>query len=191
MRPLSPVILMAFALALVDDAADAIGLGDQDPLAAATPDVGTSAAFVHHAGYWSHFDHRSGTSVWPLPNTTSCNELAAFAARHLALAADAPEAGDVYLLWSPAKKEFVRTGIVLSRSRRFRYPSGKHHYECLTIDGATTCDGSLRGGLTAVVQRVLSPSKGDRLIRWPLLEQIPREQLWPAEPGEQRVRRAA
>jgi hypothetical protein len=92
------------------------------------------------------------------------------------LAADAPEPGDVYLLWSPAKRLFVRAGIVLSRSRRFRYPSGRRYYECLTIDGDTADDGSLRGGRTAVVQRALSPSSGDRLIRWPLLELVTGEQ---------------
>jgi hypothetical protein len=183
---------MTFALAFVDDAGAAIDAGDSAVAAAigvtAVTDVGWSAAFVHHVGYWSHFDHRSGTSVWPLPDTGSCSDLAAFAARHLVLAADAPEPGDVYLLWSPAKKEFVRTGIVLSRSRRFRHPSGRRHYECLTIDGDTTRHGSLRGGQTAVVQRVLSPSRGDRLIRWPLLELLSVERSYS---GEFPIRRAA
>jgi hypothetical protein len=122
-----------------------------------------------------------GTSVWPLPATSSCTELAAFAAQHFVLAADAPEPGDVYLLWSPAKRLFVRAGIVLSRSRRFRYPNGRRFYECLTIDGDTASDGSLRGGRTAVVQRVLSPSSGDRLIRWPLLELMAVERSWSDE----------
>ena len=174
-RPLSPALLLTFAAALVDDAA-AVDGGDDLAIAANPDDAGWSATFVNHAGYWSHFDFRMGTSVWPLPATSSCTELAAFAAQHLVLAADAPEAGDVYLLWSPAKRQFVRAGIVLSRSRRFRYPSGRKFYECLTIDGDTASDGAIRGGRTAVVERVLSPSRGDRLIRWPLLELMPGEQ---------------
>jgi hypothetical protein len=168
-RPLSPAFLLTFAQALVDDAA-AVDGRDDAPIAANADDGGWSATFVQHAGYWSHFDYRMGTSVWPLPATSSCTELATFAAQHFVLAADAPEPGDVYLLWSPAKRLFVRAGIVLSRSRRFRYPSGRRFYECLTIDGDTADDGALRGGRTAVVRRVLSPSSGDRLIRWTLLE---------------------
>ena len=30
------------------------------------------AAFVYHVGYWSHFDHRSGKSSWPLAARWSC-----------------------------------------------------------------------------------------------------------------------
>jgi hypothetical protein len=173
--PLCPALLLTFAQALVDDAA-AVDARDDSTPAADTQEAGWSATFVHHAGYWSHFDYRMGTSAWPLPATSNCTELAAFAAQHLVLAADAPEAGDVYLLWSPAKRMFVRAGIVLSRSRRLRYPSGRRYYECLTIDGDTADDGAVRGGRTAVVQRVLSPSKGDRLIRWPLIELLSAEQ---------------
>ena len=186
-RPLSPAFLLTFAQALVNDAA-AVDGGDESAIAANAKDADWSATFVHHAGFWSHFDYRMGTSVWPLPATSSCTELAAFAAEHFVLAADQPEPGDVYLLWSPAKKLFVRAGIVLSRSRRFRYPSGRRYYECLTIDGDTATDGSLRGGHTAVVQRVLSPSKGDRLIHWPLLELMAVDQTWF---GELPLRRAA
>ena len=186
-RPLSPAFLLTFAQALVDDAAS-VDVRDDSTIAANANDDHWSATFVHHAGFWSHFDYRMGTSVWPLPATSSCTELAAFAAEHFVLAADEPEPGDVYLLWSPAKKLFVRAGIVLSRSRRFRYPSGRRYYECLTIDGDTGSDGSLRGGHTAVVQRVLSPSSGDRLIRWTLLELIAVETPYF---GEVPLRRAA
>jgi hypothetical protein len=133
-------------------------------------DVGWSAEFVHHVGYGSHFDRGLGTSVWPLPATSRCNELAAFGASHFALAADAPQPGDIYLLWSPAKKCFVRAGIVFDGVRPFSYPSGRTGYECLTIDGDTTQHGSVRGPYTALIQRVLSADAGDRLIRWPLLE---------------------
>jgi hypothetical protein len=169
-RPLSPAFLLTFAQALVDDASAVAARDDSTTAASAKDAADCSPTFVHHAGYWSHFDYRMGTSVWPLPETSSCTELAAFAAERFVLATDAPEPGDVYLLWSPAKKLFVRSGIVLSRSRRLRYPSGRRYYDCLTIDGDTASDGSLRGGHTAVVQRALSPSSGDRLIRWPLLE---------------------
>jgi hypothetical protein len=180
---LSPAFLIIFAQALVDDAVAIDARDDSDAMAApgANPtDGGWSAALVHHAGYWSHYDYRMGTSVWPLPATSSCTELAAFATEQLVLAADAPERGDIYLLWSPAKKLFVRAGIVVGCTQRLSYPSGGTGYECLTIDGDTTSHGLLRGPHTAVVRRVLSPDSGDRLIRWPLLELISSEVPWSA-----------
>lgn len=202
-RPLCPAFVMNFGLALLDDAT-AIGEVSCDTSAplrrrytipndvdVATPDAlptdgGWSTAFVHHVGFWSHFDYRLGSSVWPLPATASCTELATFAARHFVLAADAPEPGDIYLLWSPAKKLFVRAGIILSRSRRIRYPSGRKCYSCLTIDGDTTRDGQLRGPHTVLVQRMISPAAGDRLIRWSLIESTG-EQLRYAESPSQRA----
>src|SRR5205814_5697178 len=68
-RPLSPAFLLTFAQALVDDAATADDR-DDSAIAANAKDGGWSATFVHHAGYWSHFDYRMGTSVWPLPATS-------------------------------------------------------------------------------------------------------------------------
>lgn len=173
-RPLSPAFLITAALALVDDASPSEGATREtpSPLASRYRDSagGWSAAFVHHAGYWSHFDYRMEASIWPLPATSSCTELAAFAADHCALCADAPNPGDIYLLWSPAKKLFVRAGIILGRTKQQHYPSGRTGYECLTIDADTTLRGALRGPCTAIVRRILSPDAGDRWVRWPLLE---------------------
>ena len=163
-RPLSPAFLITFAQALVDDAAT------HAPASDFTEPAWSSTAFIDHTGYWSHFDYRLGASVWPLPRAASCPELAAFAAEQGILVADAPEAGDVYLLWSPSRTQFARTGIVIGRVRPLTYPSGRTAYECLTIDACTTRSGSMRGPHTAVVQRALSADAGDRLIRWPMLE---------------------
>ncbi|HEY2854875.1 MAG TPA: hypothetical protein VGJ18_18595 [Gemmatimonadaceae bacterium] len=193
-RPLSPAFLITAALALVDDAAavdgaprglpaalacryrnspsDATTSVAADPATsvAVSPMAGWSATFVHHAGYWSHFDYRMEASIWPLPATSSCEELATFAAENFVLADDEPNPGDVYLLWSPAKKRFVRAGIILGLTRRHVYPSGRIGYECLTVDADTTLRGSLRGASTAIIRRMLSPDAGDRWIRWPLLD---------------------
>ncbi|MFL5615412.1 MAG: hypothetical protein ACJ796_17215 [Gemmatimonadaceae bacterium] len=132
--------------------------------------AGWSATFVHRAGYWSHYDYRLEASRWPLPATSSCEELAAFAADNVVLADDEPNPGDIYLLWSPAKKLFVRTGIILGLTQQHIYPSGRIGYECLTVDGDTTVHGSLRGPSTAIIRRILSADAGDRWIRWALLD---------------------
>ena len=183
-RPLSPAFFTSLALGLVDDAASIPAPGAAPPVvtpryrvpnvvaeAAANPtDGGWSAAFVQHVGYWSHFDYRMDMSAWPLPHTASCTELADFAASHSVITDDAPEPGDIYLLWSPAKKVFVRAGIVLAKNARIQYPNRRTGYECLTVDGDTTRHGLLRGPHTALTERVLSPEAGDRFIRWRLLE---------------------
>jgi hypothetical protein len=204
-------LLTTFALALVDPSAvdrghravsevlaqlyrGSVRAADEwDVTSAPDPvDGGWSAAFVHHVGYWSHFDHYARTSVWPLPATGSCSELADFANRYSVLADDAPEPGDIYLLWSPARKLFVRSGIVLSTSRRLRYASGRKRYDCLTIDGDTTRHGSLRGPNTVVVKRTLSPSAGDLLIRWPLIDPMSAAaSIVRATVADSRLRRAA
>jgi hypothetical protein len=172
-RPLSPAFLITAALALVDDASPSGDAPREMPAALASRyrdcTHGWSAAFIHHAGYWSHFDYRLEASIWPLPATSNCTELAAFATDHFALRADEPTPGDIYLLWSPAKKLFVRSGIILGRTKQHVYPSGRIGYECLTIDADTTLLGALRGPCTAIVRRMLSPDSGDRWVRWPLL----------------------
>lgn len=191
-RPLSPAFFITAALALVDDISPSEVDPREDP--PALPNryrdscEGWSAAFVHRAGYYSHFDYRMEASIWPLPATSSCTELAAFAADHSVLCRGEPKPGDIYLLWSPAKKLFVRAGIILGRTKQHVYPSGRIGHECLTIDADTTLDGALRGPCTAIVRRLLSPDAGDRWIRWPMLESEPWEQPVFAEPP---VRRAA
>jgi hypothetical protein len=174
-RPLSPAFLITAALALVDDVSPSEGAPREMPAAALASRYrdsadGWSAAFVHHAGYWSHFDYRLEGSIWPLPATSSCTELAAFAVDHFVLRADEPNPGDIYLLWSPAKKLFVRAGIILGRTKQQVYPSGRIGYECVTIDADTTLRGTLRGPCTAIVRRMLCPAAGDRWVRWPLLD---------------------
>jgi hypothetical protein len=191
-RPLSPAFLIPAALALVDDAsAPHEAPRELQPSDAATSvavnPTAWSATFVHRAGYWSHFDYRLEASRWPLPATSSCEELAAFAADNFVLADDEPNPGDIYLLWSPAKKLFVRAGIILGHTRRQLYPSGRIGYECQTIDADTTVRGSLHGPRTAIIRRLLSPDAGDRWIRWPLLDRGVWEQPSFAEPPRRRA----
>ena len=179
---LSPALLVAAAGALLDGARAANStarLSEQflsivdDPGAAAW-----NAAFIHHAGHWSHVDHCTGQSCWPLPATAECDELAEFARTEQVLSAEAPEAGEVFLLWSPSKERFVHTGIVLSAQRfEISRDNGKGgtrreaRFECHTIEGNITSTGYVGGDRLARVRRVLSPARGDRTIRWTELEE--------------------
>ena len=123
------------------------------------------AAFVHYAGYWSHYDQRFKKSSWPLPATASVEELAQFAGVSGAFR-EAPLAGDVFLLWSPAERRFVRTGIVTHVEHGGQFSRGEKYYLCVTIEGDS--DASAEGPGTRTLRRArrFAPQMGDRFIRW-------------------------
>jgi hypothetical protein len=127
------------------------------------------AAFVHYTGYWSHYDPRVKKSSWPLPATGSVEELAQFAGVSGA-SRESPLGGDVFLLWSPAERLFVRTGIVTHVERRAYFSRGEKFYECVTIEGDS--DASAEGPGTRTLRRVrrFAPQMGDRFIRWTALD---------------------
>ena len=122
------------------------------------------AAFVHHVGYWSHFDHVTRASRWPLPATASCWELGEFARVRAVLRSD-PEPGDVFLVHSAELRRFAHTGIVVGVVKVASSPAGTV-YTCTTIEGNTSEDGSREGRTTALRQRTLSIQSGDRFVRW-------------------------
>ncbi|MDB4877503.1 MAG: hypothetical protein JWM41_3949 [Gemmatimonadetes bacterium] len=175
MIPLSPVLLIASAGALLDGARAGQStrrLAEQFLSQARQPDARHwDLAFVHHAGFWSHFDHRTGKSSWPLPSTATCDELADFACIRNVLSAEGPVSGEVFLLRSPSKRRFVHAGIVLA-AERFNVGAGEPpRYECHTIEANITSTGCIGGDRLARVRRILSPGRGDRTIRWSGLEQ--------------------
>jgi hypothetical protein len=125
------------------------------------------AAFVHHVGFWSHYDCRSRTSSWPLAATASCAELGKFAKEHGVLC-DEPKAGDVFLMWSATLARFAHTGIV-ARVRAHGVALGRGPWvDCDTIEGNTDAGGGREGD--AVMRRVRrfypKEKAGDQFIRW-------------------------
>src|SRR5689334_9348945 len=82
-RP-TPRFLISTATAFVglgEMAADEAGDGSLPAVLRRQHGVGKHArwdtALVHHWGYWAHYDHRSDTSGWPVPLSTTPDELAA------------------------------------------------------------------------------------------------------------------
>lgn len=122
------------------------------------------AAFVHHVGYWSHFDAVSKSSSWPLPATASCWELGEYASNRAVLRRD-PEPGDVFLVHSAALRRFAHTGIVVGVVKT-EASRGDTVYTCTTIEGNTSDDGSREGRTTALRERSFSIVGGDRFVRW-------------------------
>jgi hypothetical protein len=112
------------------------------------------AAFVHHVG-----DAALG-SQWPLPATASCSQLGEFA-KVKGILMDAPQAGDVFLLWEAVKENgtivhrFAHTGFVVSVN-----PDGSIN----TIEGNTNDDGSRDGW--GVFKRTRHVKPDDKFVRW-------------------------
>jgi hypothetical protein len=92
-------------------------------------------AFVHHVGYWCHFD-----DFYRCLELASAGDgergLAAFAEERGVLR-EAPEDGDLFLVWSPVRKQFVRTGIVLKPEDLGVSIRGVPYQECITIEANT------------------------------------------------------
>jgi hypothetical protein len=128
------------------------------------------AAFVHHVGYWSHFDYAAERSSWPLPATASCYMLGAFA-KERGVLREAPAAGDVFLLWNVRLARFAHTGVVARLREEGKTPGGDPWFDCDTIEGNTDAGGSREGdGVMRRVRRFY-PKVGDRFIRWAELDQ--------------------
>jgi hypothetical protein len=123
------------------------------------------AAFVHHVGYWSHFDYEQGKSSWPLPATASCYMLG-LEAKKRGVLHEEPEEGDVFVLWNSQLVRFAHTGIVARVRDEGETMGAGEWYECDTIEGNTDVDGGREGdGVMRRVRRFY-PRAGDRFVRW-------------------------
>lgn len=175
MTPLSPLLLIATAGAFVGTGVESETsrgrLLDLMFTRVGQPNHGPwSPAFVHYAGYWSHYDVRGEYSSWPLPATNAPRDLVAFGEeRRICL--PEPERGDVFLLWSPSRKEHTRAGIIAEVEDRLMYPRTRRPYwVCRTIEGDTTEHGAMTGNGIHLVYRKLSSGNGDRFLRWTALD---------------------
>lgn len=127
------------------------------------------AAFVHHVGYWSHFDPRLGASSWPLPATASCYMLGDFARRERVLE-KTPVDGDVFLLFRPTLGRFAHAGVIARVIEAGHTPAGSPWFDCHTIEGNSNEDGSREATSVVRIVRRFYPGVGDRFIRWPELD---------------------
>jgi hypothetical protein len=168
--PLTPAFLVAAAASLVG--VHEQGGNNRGPMVELflhevkqPPGEPWCAAFVHHVGYWSHYDSETRRSSWPLPPTASCYELGVFAKKRGVLR-DEPEVGDVFLLWKEKLGRFAHTGVIVHLRAHGETAGEGQWFECETIDGNTDADGSREGdGVLRRIRRFL-PNRGDRFIRW-------------------------
>jgi hypothetical protein len=145
---LSPHLLVATAGALID-----LETGDDD------------ARLIHRCGYWSHFDHRSRVSSWPVPLMATVQQLADFG-RGRNVLAERAVAGDLFLQWSPAKDAFVRAGIVACVAGVGVYKEKSRYVDVLSIEGGGDDFWGFSVGPVRELVRRLSADSGDRFLRW-------------------------
>jgi hypothetical protein len=155
MIALSPALLVAGASVLV-------GLGEE---AAGSPGGAWDAAFVHHVGFWTHFDARMQSSSWPVPPCATAVELAAFA-EAAGVLSEAPQPGDLFLLKGRGRTGFVKTGIVTECEEVTENPQFEFWYCVLTVEGDSSRLMQMGGGTALRHRRVLCPRHGDRFVRW-------------------------
>jgi hypothetical protein len=123
------------------------------------------AAFVQHCGYWSHFDHRSGHSTWPVIAAATANDLAEFG-RASGVLHDAPHDGDIFVQYSPFAHRFGRAGIIAHVVGQRTFRASPPVFDVLSIEGDTGAHGELGGACILRVARQVSAAHGDRFLRW-------------------------
>ena len=168
--PLSPALLVAAANAFVgvsEQGGDNRGQMVEHFLRSVhlPPGQPWCAAFVHHVGYSAHYDHQAGRSSWPLPATGSCEALAR-AARASGALRDEPHVGDIFLLYSRARRRFIHTGIVVGVLQDEERVHERDVHVCVTVEGNTNDDGSANGYTTMRKVRTFREADGHRFVRW-------------------------
>lgn len=124
------------------------------------------AAFVYHVGYWSHFDHLTGWSAWPLPATADGDDLWRFASERGIGRVGMPIRGNVFLQWSRLRRRYLHTGIVVHVEGTTVTAEEKPCFECRTIEASIDESGRLaEHGIHRNI-RQLCPDDGDRFVRW-------------------------
>ena len=177
MIPLSPAFLITTASSYTGQGEDPHGTSRGRFVDAVLRQVGAPAAaldaqcstrwdtaFVHYAGFWSHYDVRRGNSSWPLPPLLDPEALHEHATAVGATARE-PQAGDVFLLATPRTGRHIRAGIVVEVERRREHPHYETGYECVTIEGDTNACMELGGGQVLRHRRLLAPTV-DTIVRW-------------------------
>lgn len=169
MIPLTPGLLIAAANSFVElreEGGDNRGQVVERFLASVQQPPGEPwcAAFVYYVGYWSHYDHVSKLSSWPLPATASCYELGRFAERK-GILFESPMVGDVFLKYNTKLGRFSHAGIVIGVDEGDPQEDLGVHV-CTTVEGNTNDDGSPNGNATLRRVRRFVQGNGDRFIRW-------------------------
>ena len=162
MIPPSPILLIAAAQAMSRDA--------RVTAAALCPVEGEEAAsgmsFIHHAGFWSHYDAQVGASSWPLDPRWSLHDVMEVAGR-LELLQLNGSAGDLLVSCSEDGRP-ARIGVVLATGERMQLPGEAPTWECDALWGGHT-GLSGRTSLGSQGGSWFRGGRGDRYLPWYLM----------------------
>jgi hypothetical protein len=84
-----------------------------------------------------------------------------------------PEVGDLFVLWSDARKRFVHAGIVLQVGEAGEFLNGQTFIECDVLSPNVHANGRIGGPDTLRLMRRICPDRGDWFIRWTELDDEP------------------
>ena len=137
-----------------------------DPTAGCAP---LDVRFLQQMGFRAFYNEVTGTSAWPVPLGMTPYELALFGKAHGILHRE-PEGGDIFLQRGFRRSEYVHAGLVMTVDGKGVLDERIEYFETSTCEGDTDHRGMLHCGHTAKLRRRLSPTQGDRFLRWCDLE---------------------
>ena len=120
-------------------------------------------------GVRAYYDLATGRSAWPVPLGLSPHGLALFGAER-GILHERPESGDIFLQRSLRVREFIHAGLVMTVDGWGCVNDHTVYFDTSTIEGDTDHRGLLERGYTCKLRRRLSPTLGDRFLRWCELE---------------------
>ena len=133
-----------------------------DPMATLAP---LDVRLLQELGFRAYYDEATKTSAWPLPLGMSPHELGLFGEEHGILHRE-PVSGDIFLQRGFRGWEYVHAGLVMTVDGRGVFDERTEYFDTSTCEGDTDHRGMLRRGYTAKLRRRLSPTRGDRFLRW-------------------------
>ncbi len=135
-----------------------------------SPDV----AFIQNCGYLAYHDSCAGHSAWPIPDGLSSHELALFGTAS-GVVHRTPREGDIFLMYSTRRRQFVHTGVILDVVRHDTIERTEY-YDIISAEGNTDHRGLVERGRTMKIERRVTPALGDRFLRWTDLVAVSGEQ---------------
>ena len=138
------------------------GAVTDDPLAELSP---LDVRLIQQLGFRAYHHAATQRSDWPLPLGLTAHELALYGEVH-GILHEQPESGDIFLQRALRGRVFVHAGLVMTVDRNGCLNDHTIYYDTSTVEGDTDHRELLGRGYTGKLRRRLSPTLGDRFLRW-------------------------
>ena len=138
------------------------GAVTDDPQAELSP---LDVRLIQHLGFRAFHNEATQRSDWPLPLGLSAHELALYGEVH-GILHEQPESGDIFLQRALRGRTFVHAGLVMTVDCHGCFYDRTIYYDTSTVEGDTDHRGRLGRCYTSKLRRRVSPTLGDRFLRW-------------------------